>query len=102
MSFSNSGDDGDDDDHDTPHALTDVVSLEECHNSGFMATVMRLNGHQVRLITSCQQCSIYARLLFATVASLDTGQLQEGWGWLLDGDMEIPPSQVLEAGGVVW
>ncbi len=67
----------------TPHALTDVVSLEECHNSGFMATVMRLNGHQVRLITSCQQCSIYAHLLLATVASLDTGQLQEGWGMII-------------------
>ncbi|KAL1248441.1 hypothetical protein QQF64_021759 [Cirrhinus molitorella] len=48
-----------------------------------MATVTRLNGHQVRLITSCQQCSIYARLLLATVASLDTGQHQEGWGMII-------------------
>lgn len=85
-----------------PHACTHggIVSLEESLNSEFMATVSRLNGHQVRLITRCQQCSIYARLPLATVASLDTGQHQEGRGMII-GDMEIPPTQVLEA-GVVW
>lgn len=65
-----------------------------------MATVARLNGHQVRLITSCQQSSIYARLPLTTVAGLDSSQHQEGRGMII-GDMEISLSQVLEAGGVV-
>lgn len=86
MTFSNSCDD---DDHllqnlkYTSCTHRQIVSLEESHNSGFMATVTSLNGHQVWLITSCQQCSIYARLLLATVASLDTGQHQEGWGMII-------------------
>lgn len=41
---------------------------KERHNAGFMIPAARCNKHQVRLITHCQQCSSFVRLLLVTIS----------------------------------